>query len=159
MGIKLQYNPSTNKIHYTAATNKVQVVDDFPTPPPGNPCTCWGDEKPYGPLPVPSELQVIISGVLKGDLWVPADGEPINGTFTIEQSTLPVLSCFFFKDSDPTLSIPLTSGLGLLTARNVENSTYFNAGSFSNCWTSVSNVFTDQTIEKFYSGTMTLVFP
>ena len=157
MGVVTQFNGSTGKVSFTASNDKVQTAFDFV---PGNDCTtCWGPSKAYGPLPSPIELELIIEGVLKGDLWIAADGEPMNGTFTITQSSTPALACFYGKAPSPTLSIPLLDTLALVTAKNVEDSTYFIRSVFPACWTSLTNLNQDQATEKFYSGTMTLVFP
>lgn len=61
-----------------------------PIPPdpvaPGELCVfCWGPDGIFGDGPTPSQITVEIDGVAKGPGWVPADGDPPEGSFDLPQ--------------------------------------------------------------------------
>ena len=49
---------------------------------------CWGPGKTFGDIPTPSETQLSLYGIEKGNDWNPGDPEPPNGTYTLSQDPL-----------------------------------------------------------------------
>lgn len=65
-----------------------------PIVPAGSPVvTCWGPGKDFGESETPIQVVARVSGIVKGPLWIPADGEAQNGEFILDQH--PTLSTRF----------------------------------------------------------------
>lgn len=77
-------------------------------PEPGIACPlCWGSAgSPFGSGAPPDILQVEVTGIQKGTAWIPADGEPPEGVFSVE----PVIACQWFSLDFPKFFIFYTSG-------------------------------------------------
>lgn len=59
------------------------VIDPVP---PGAGCPfCWGAGKPFGDVDTPESVIVTISGVNKGPNWTPANEDPLEGMFELNQ--------------------------------------------------------------------------
>jgi len=53
---------------------------------PGVDCSvCWGVGKEFGVGDTPESINVTFSGINKTPVWIPASGEPLEGTFTLDQ--------------------------------------------------------------------------
>lgn len=78
-------------------------------PPPGETCgVCWGAGLPFGPGLTPSVIVAVFSGIEKGGLWVPADGDPPNDTFRLTQDS----SCGFgFLSADEEIFFEFLTGI------------------------------------------------
>ncbi len=63
---------------------------------------CWGLGLPFGSGVTPSVITAIVSKIEKGALWLPGDGEPVDGTFALTQTA----SCTFLFFS-PTFRVRL----------------------------------------------------
>lgn len=48
--------------------------------------TCWGPVNILGPAPTPRQVVLVYSGFEKGVDWVPRDGDPPDGEYTLWQS-------------------------------------------------------------------------
>lgn len=46
---------------------------------------CWGEGKPFYSYASPKFIQVTVTGMKRGSLWVPANGEPPNGLWELQQ--------------------------------------------------------------------------
>ncbi|MCK5617168.1 hypothetical protein KAR91_85685 [Candidatus Pacearchaeota archaeon] len=92
--------------------------NEITPPPPGSFCAiCWGSGRPFGAGPTPSVVTIQFSGIEKGDLWVPADGEPPNNNYRLEQSS----SCVYeFLNADT--AIFLEWRIGSVFCRMIFNS-------------------------------------
>jgi len=106
---------------------------------PGDLCThCWGYQKPYEALFTNKFIGVEISGVGKGPDWTEADGEPINGDFTVTQSK--VLPCeFYLLYSVPLIYLYFDTDRTQLVAKNEKNVEYFQTFSAGACPDEISN--------------------
>lgn len=63
----------------------------------------------FGPGLTPRDMYVSFSGIEEGDLWVPADGPPLNGTFLIQQTG--PLPCLWRNPAWPNPAVFWSSGL------------------------------------------------
>lgn len=93
MAFKLQYNPSTNKIHYSAATNKVQVVDTSITP--GEDCNNCDNVTPLT-IRLTVSNATSLSGCTDCDLALKSDRvyvnvPDLNGSYILTQIGNPCL--------------------------------------------------------------------
>lgn len=131
-------------------------VPDPPTPvPPGELCeNCWGPGKEFGDIPTPSSLTCIIDGVVKGPLWVPADGEPPNDTYELPQDP-EQFACIFEILGAINLSVQFSR-----TTTQVEGSItgrfgFFQGQSNAECVTVVRSIIN----QHFTGGTATIILP
>jgi len=116
---------------------------------------CWGPGKTFGPEGTPESIIVNFSGIEKGPDWIPALGEPIDGTFEVTQDL--VLPCKFTGPGVGGSGISLTFGVGVtsMTAETSLGNTCFVRAAAA-CRTVVGNegVFT-----LFIGGTATIIIP
>jgi len=133
-----------------------------PIPPPpfvpptnaGFPCAvCWGTGKPFGDGETPDEIVIVVSGISKGPNWVPGDGEPIEGTFTIPQFTACDYRDPFFPLGGFRIAF-LVENTSVLW-RFDEITAYFAGVTANPCETIVSSVLVDH----FQGGTARIYIP
>jgi hypothetical protein len=96
---------------------------DPPDVPEGDDGLCWGLGQPFGDGPTPSIIYAKFSGILKGPNWVAARGEPLNGTYQLNQRlTDPDVYEAFL----PLGVVVFVTFGGLTTGAGLSKSSYFH---------------------------------
>lgn len=85
----------------------------------GDSCgVCWGSGLPFGPGLTPSAVTIVFSDIIKGNLWVPGDLLPPNGSYFVSQS-LPCTFSKIFSDTQVTWSIGEESFLSIVIGGSI----------------------------------------
>lgn len=124
--------------------------------PAGNLCVFgWGPVGIFGRGPTPSQCNVHLENIQKGPLWVPADGEPFEGDFTLTQNAF--APCFFAKNIGGVdlifVNFGVTAALVFVFAPNF--SFMFNRNSVLNA----NLVYSNTVSTNFIGGTCVLTLP
>ena len=122
--------------------------------PPTDPCAlCWDVVgSPFGTGPPPSSIQVSISGIQKGLLWLPGDGEPPSGVYTLSASA----TCSWNKTGPPDYFLQYLSGQSRMIVLQFLPLLAFFSEPFSECVKVFGNELTDPAL-WFYGGTVTVL--
>lgn len=113
---------------------------------------CWLTSAFFNPENPPKFLTVEISGLLKGDLWVPPDLEPRNGQFVLEQTNTTEWGLF---TAAIIMSLAWSSFItGFKFTTFTVGELFPFDGTSSTCQTLLSNSFTLPAGRHFYSGTV-----
>jgi hypothetical protein len=127
----------------------------IPPSPPGILCpVCWGVGKPFGDPPTPENVVVEISGTNKGPEWLPVQGEPVSGSFTLSQ--LPGFPCTWRSSGGGvTVTYSFLGGDTSIFAVNSAGWPTFGSEGGSPC--ELEAVHTD--IPQFIGGTAKVTIP
>lgn len=128
----------------------------LPPVPAGDHCSvCWGVGKVFGSDSTPNSVEITFENIQKGPDWIPALGEPIDGTFTVLQDVSN--PCIFRTTSGPINSVFIFFGVGStgISGTSSTGGTSF-AGAAGECALVIGNagVFT-----LFEGGTATIRIP
>lgn len=135
---------------------KMGTPEDLGAVPAGDPCgICWGLGKPFGGGDTPESIEVTFEGIEKGPGWIPGNGEPIDGTFTLDQ--LAASPCEFTDIPAPPFGIFVNFLNGITQVGGVSDTGF--PSFFRSTNVSCSTVFANQLVNRFINGSAVIRIP
>lgn len=123
--------------------------------PAGELCSvCWGPGGIFGDGPTPSQITVEIDGVSRGPNWIPADGEPPNGSFDLPQ-LLDAGPCVFDVVGAVNLSAIFDVASTVVNGSVTGGFAFFDSNPAAPC----VKVLTSNLGDHFAGGTATIILP
>lgn len=116
---------------------------------------CWGPGQSFGPGTSPEFMSLASEGIEKGPSWVPGNGEPLNGEFTLTQRS--VTPCVYRWDGNGQERWQVAFGAAstVIIGRSFGGQQMFSEITGTECVDSFEN----QESNFFVNGTATLFIP